>query len=70
MKNVPWNMMTVDEKQQITCTDWNRGSCPRDVKGEDSFCFLMGRKMRHSCSRVVDRDRICWGKHREPFHQN
>jgi len=69
-KSVPWNAMSLEEKQSITCPDWNRGNCTRQGKGDDFFCFFMGRKLRHSCSRLVDNNRICWGKHREHFHQN
>eukprot|EP00092_Neocalanus_flemingeri_P018560 GFUD01020097.1.p1 GENE.GFUD01020097.1~~GFUD01020097.1.p1 ORF type:complete len:474 (-),score=113.66 GFUD01020097.1:54-1475(-) len=68
VKSAPWNLMTLEEKQSITCPDWNRGNCTRE--GDDYFCYFMGRKLRHCCSRLVDKDRICWGKHKEPFHHD
>ena len=62
--------MSVQEKKQMTCLEWNRGSCSQNDKGKQ--CHIRGLKKKHVCSKVYKDKKyglkVCWGYHREREH--
>ena len=61
-----FNQMTLDEKRNITCREYNsnRGCSKVEMNG---FCGAGPNKMKHGCSRI-EGDFICWKRHSEVNH--